>query len=211
MRMLKMSEEERNAFFKAVDTAMDFVYEVFTNSYFYGFSKIGGDRKDVETIRGEVGQERYLELYSALCVVGGWKLNSPFINFRALFAMNTRDEAVKYAYDSFAGGFLASKVLCMLETAEALRLPGFDPQGEVKEAIQTLKDFADKRKAIPVLVKFEIEDPGDVCYEDGTEIDATLFDSWCDSGTYLSVKVLRDISEGEIEYLPKIDEQPKNI
>lgn len=202
-----MSEEERNAFFKAVDTAMDFVYEVFTNSYLYGYSKIGGDRKDIESIRGEVGQERFLELYSALCVVGGWKLHAPYSFFRALFAMDTRDAAVKYAYDSFAGGILASKVLCMIEAAETLRLPGFDSQGEIKEAIQTLKDFADKKKAIPVLVKFEINDPDDICYEDGTEIDASLFESWCNNGTNLCVKVLRDISEGEIEYLPKIDEQ----
>ena len=94
--------------------------------------------------------------------------------------------------------------------AEYLRLPGYDPQGEAKSAIETVKDFAGEKKAMPVLVRFEICDPDQLEHQGGEEVDKTQFDVWCNASCPFDVCVRKNISEGEIERLQSETENNNN-
>lgn len=209
-RLLRMSEEERQAYFKALDTAMDYVYKAFKDLNFCSCSSIDGIREIVKSLHMELGDEPLLELYSALTVTGGWIAGCPFLIFRKLCATNSRERAVGYARASFAGGDLAAKTYYLIEMAEYLRLPGYDPQGEAKAAIETVKDFADEKKAMPVLVRFEICDPDQLEHQGGEEVDQTQFDVWCNASCPFDVCVRKNISEGEIERLQSETENNNN-
>lgn len=209
-RLLRMSEEERQAYFKAVDTATDYVYTKFKEGEFCQYDSIDGINKQVKSLHKEMDREQLLPLYSALYVTGAWIAGCRFLIFRKLCATNSRDKACEYALNSFAGGELAAKTFLLIKTAEYLRLPGYDPQGEAKAAIETVKDFADKKKAAPVLVRFEIDDPAQLEYQGGGEVDATQFDVWCKDSWPFDVCVRKNISEGEIERLQSETENNDN-
>ena len=209
-RLVKMSKAEREAYFKAVDAAMGYTFEAFKKLHFCEYDSIDGIRKQVKALNKEMKDEELILLYSALCVTGGWLADNPFLNYRELSATNSRDRACEYALNSFAGGELAAKTFLLIKTAEYLRLPGYDPQGEAKAAIETVKDFADKKKAAPVLVRFEIDDPDQLEYQGGGDVDATQFDVWCKDSWPFDVCVRKNISEGEIERLQSETENNDN-
>ncbi|MBO7447154.1 hypothetical protein J6U78_02390 [bacterium] len=210
-RLVKMSKAEREAYFKAVDAAMGYTFEAFKKLHFCEYDSIDGIRKQVKALNKEMKDEELILIYSALCVTGGWLADNPFLNYRELSATNSRGRACEYAFLSFAGGKLAGMTFLLIKTAEFLELPGYDPKGEALEAIQKVKDFADEKKAVPVLVKFEIDDPSSLEYEGGGDVDRSQFESWREDSSPFDVVVRKDISEGEREYLQKENENNSNL
>lgn len=212
-RLLRMSREERDGYFKDVDVAQSFLWRVLGH---YWTTKV---RKELRCPDGSVmgytttclldshkatfqaagKEELYNKFLDALMKVESRKNGSELYQYDCLYVTSSKMKAAGFARDAFAGGERGSLVYWLIKGGEFLHPADWTPNQDELNAFERITSFGEESYREPVIVII-----------DGVEPAYLLSEIGADASTNVEM-VLKDIKNGHepagfsFRYLKELD------
>jgi hypothetical protein len=217
-RLFELTKEERIKYFSCIEKALNYLWEIFEPYYTKRIEKklYMSDGSFEGTISicvfesykqmfVDAGQEDlYLSSMNALIILGGIKRNSPLYQYDFIGASNSRERAAGYACRAYVGGERGLCAYTLIKANEFLSLPEFNPNSEIFDAIERIKDFGKEGKEKPAIIVIKDIYLEDCTLEDGRAISSSdaEFLSLCGDSQF-SIRLPKgiDLSKYKIEPL----------
>ena len=191
VRMIEMSEEERQHFFDACNLVIESIFPFYVPllQFVKEKVKIGNETVYVNTITvlqqkyekildEKGGPYTYLNLYEKLKMIEWRNNNADLYQYQNLYLTSVKPKAFNYARSSYAGCELGLIAYQVIKGADIIGLDNFQPDKETKKAIDFIKEFGKEGNGRPVIVTLKDYDESALTHGNGKPLDQQIVELW---------------------------------
>jgi len=209
-RIWAMSDDERKKFFQVCQLSVDFLWQIFDPYYNQYVKVITNDPQEgcwimdrrLEELRPRLtigdDETKFLNLYDTLTCVNCQKHGNQQYQYGDLYLTNDLRKAINYAGRSFAFGEIGRNAYRMLDAAQIIGFPDWNPPSEVQKALDKVRDFAEAQAA-PIILEFADYDVDLLRRDDLQPLSPKMLDNPGFSFRYLGSLSLENAKRIELE------------
>lgn len=170
-KIVLMSENERQEYKEACDTAIKYIWTLFQPYH----------EKDMmlrcfkPALGYEENQKLYLDLMSAMNCLGGKMRGNEFYQYDAFYLTRLRWRAENFAHKAFAGGEYGTTAYRLYKAAKVIDFKNWNPDKTVTDALMRIASMAEK-KPQPIVFSFENLNPDYLMTEHAMPYTEDLYD-----------------------------------
>ena len=182
-RIIEMTNEERKQYFDDCNLVIDNLHPLFKpllvwekveqvvngeKRYIYEYPlKLKYEKK----LNEKYGSYMYINLLEKIGMLNARNNNSGFYQYNNLYLCALKRTAMRYAQRSYAGGETGLNAYRLIQGFDVIFSGKQEIEGNVKSAMDRIKEFAKEGNERPAIVTIEDIDISNLTYEDGKPID----------------------------------------
>lgn len=188
-RIIKMKKEEREQYLKDCNLVIDSLFPYYkpllqweeVNIMVDGKTVVAhqyGLKKYEKILNEKGGQFMYVNLYEKLTMLDARNNGSGWYQYDDLYLCSSKRSAMNYAQKSYAGGETGLMAYRLIQGADIICFDNYSPDSNIKQVIESIKDFAKEGNERPAIVTIDDVDLTCLSFEDGKPLEKDDIEDW---------------------------------